>query len=191
MKNLSRIAPVALMALMISCSGGGPSGNTVIAEPPGGASNLAGGFAPDQPSPGDGTLSMSQGSGTSGDVVMVQVNVTGVDNLFGVIFDVVYNPALADYLGDYPGSILESGGRSVSYILSETQPGVIVAGVARNNADSGGVNVTTTQAVVTLAFRVTGAGSSPVTFQAPQSCEDADLQAIPGLTWAGGTLTAN
>ena len=190
MKTMYRIATIGHMTLLVSCSGGGPSGNTIIPEPPGGSSNLVGSFDPAQPSPADSTISMSQGSATSGDIVMVQVNVTGIDNLFGVNFDVIYNPALADYLRDYPGTILESGGQSVSYILTENQPGVIVAGVARNGAEAGGVDVTATRALVTLAFRVTGAGSSPVSFQ-NESCVDANLELIPGLTWAGGTLLAN
>jgi hypothetical protein len=191
MKNLYPIVPIALMALLISCSGGGPSGNTIIPEPPGGSSNLVGSFAPAQPNPADGTISMSQGSNTSGDVVMVQINVTGIDNLFGVNIDVVYNSALADYLGEYDGnSILASGGRSVSCVFSEQQPGTIVGGIARNGADAGGVDVTTTQELITLAFRVTGAGSSTISVQ-NESCADADLQAIPGLTWSGGTLLAN
>jgi hypothetical protein len=191
MKNLYPIVPIALMALLISCSGGGPAGNTIIPEPPGGSSNLVGSFDPAQPSPGAGTISMSQGSATSGDIVMVQINVTGIDNLFGVNIDVVYNSALADYLGEYDGnSILASGGRSVSCVFSEQQPGTIVGGIARNGADAGGVDVTTTQELITLAFRVTGAGSSTISVQ-NESCADADLQAIPGLTWSGGTLLAN
>lgn len=190
MKNYFRIAPLALMALMISCSGGGPSGNTIIPEPPGGSTNLVGSFTPDDPNPGAGTVSMSEGSATSGDIVMVQVNVTGVDNLFGVNFDVVYNPTLAEYLGHYPGTVMESGGHTGHYVLNEQQAGVIVAGVARENAGAGGVDVVGTQALVTLSFRVMGAGSSAVSFQ-NFSCEDANLQAIPGLSWAAGTLTAN
>lgn len=192
MKNLYRIIPIALMALLISCSGGGPSGHTIIPEPPGGSSNLVGSFDPDQPNPGAGTLSLSQGSSTSGDVVMVQVNVTGVDNLYGVNFDLVYNPALADYLGEYHNqSILTSGGRTVSVVFSEQQPGTIVGGIAINGGNAGGVDVTTTREVITLAFRVTGAGSSAVSFQMPYSCEDDNLQPIPGISWAGGTLLAN
>jgi hypothetical protein len=134
---------------------------------------------------------MSQGSGTSGDVVMVQINITGIDNLFGVTFDVVYDHTLADYLDYYlDNSILDSDGRAVSPVFTEQQSGIIVAGIARNGADAGGIDVTTTQELVTLAFRVTGADSSAIFFQ-NQSCDDAALQAIPGLTWAGGTLVAN
>jgi hypothetical protein len=191
MKNLYRIIPIALMALLISCSGGGPSGNTIIPEPPGGSSNLVGGFQAAQPNPGNGTVSMSEGSATSGDVVMVQINVTGIDNLFGVNIDVVYNTALADFLGEYhDNSILASGGNSVSSVFSEPQPGTIVGGIARNGAGAGGMDVVGTQELVTLAFRVTGAGNSTISVQ-NESCVDADLQAIPGLGWSGGTLLAN
>jgi hypothetical protein len=190
MENQIRIALMALMAFMVSCGGGGPAGTTIVPEPPGGSTNLVGSFDPDDPNPGTGTVSMSQGSATSGDVVMVQVDVTGISNLFGVNFDVVYNPALADYLGDYPGDVMESGGHTGHYVLTEQQPGRIVAGVARENAGAGGVNVTTTQALVTLAFQVTGAGSSTVSFE-NFSCEDANLQTMQGISWAGGTLAAN
>jgi hypothetical protein len=179
------------MALLISCSGGGPAGNTIIPEPPGGSSNLVGSFDPAQPSPGAGTISMSQGSNTADDIVMVQINVTGIDNLLGVNIDVVYNPALADYIGEYDGnSILASGGNSVSCVFSEQQPGTIVGGIARNGAGAGGVDVAATQELVTLAFRVTGAGSSAISVQ-NESCVDHNLQPIPGLAWAGGTLLAN
>jgi hypothetical protein len=190
MKNLYRIIPIALMALLISCSGGGPSGHTIIPEPPGGSSNLVGSFGPAQPNPGDGTISMSQGSATSGDIVMVQVNLTGVDNLFGVIFDIVYDPALADFLTHYPGTVMETGGLIGHYLVLEGPPGVIVSGVARPEGAAGGVDVTTTQTLVTLAFRVTGAGSSAISFQR-YSCEDEAQQIIPELSWAGGTLLAN
>jgi hypothetical protein len=190
MKNYFRIAPIALMTLMISCGGGDPSGTTIVPEPPGGSTNLVGGFTPDDPNPGAGTVSMSQGGMTSGDVVMVQVNVTGIDNLFGVSFDIVYNPALADFLGHYPGTVMETGGLTGHYLFSEHQAGVIVSGVTRPQGTVGGVDVGATQELVTLAFQVTGAGSSTISFQ-NFSCEDENQQIIQGLSWAGGTLTAN
>jgi hypothetical protein len=191
MENLLRIAPVVFIILATACSGGDPSGNTIVPEEPGGSATLAGSFDPAQPSPGDATISMSQGSGSSGDIVLIQINVTGIDNLFGVNFDFVYDPAMADYIGEYHNdSILATGGRSVSCVVTEQQPGVVVGGIAINGGEAGGVDVTTTQELITLAFRVTAAGSSPASFQ-NESCDDADLQAIPGLTWTGGTLIAN
>ena len=183
--------PVAVcLAIAVSCGGGGTSGSP-IPEDPGGSTNLAGGFTPEEANPGDGTVAMALGA-ASGNLVTIEVNVTGVDNLFSADFNVTYDPQRAEFVNWSAGTILETGGNSPSYFLTATQPGTITVGATRTGGGSGGVDVGSSQTLIHLVFRVTEVGSSTLAFEQAALLDAQDLpQQIPGLSWYGGTLTGN
>jgi hypothetical protein len=190
MIQLSRFALSMLILFTISCGGGGSSGDTIV---PGGnqpSNTLVGSFSAENSNPTDLTVCMSEISGGSNSLVVVGIDVTGTDDIFGANFEVTYDPQIANFVNWSPGSLLEYGGQQVIYQIVENTPGLIVIGIARAGGDAGGVNVTSTATLVRLTFQVTDPGSCPVGFQGG-SFDDGALDPIPGLSWHGGTLVAN
>jgi hypothetical protein len=133
---------------------------------------------------------MSEVSGGSNSLVVVGIDVTGTDDIFGAGFDVTYDPQIANLVNWSPGNLLEYGGQQVLYEVVENIPGLIVVGVTRQGAGSGGVDVTSTMNLVSLTFQVSDPGSCQVGFQ-NNSFIDGAQNVIPGLSWHGGTLVAN
>jgi len=187
--NVVMLAAICLGAAV--CCGGGGTSESPIPEDPGGSTPLAGSFTPELASPGDGTVAMALG-GASGNLVTVEVNVTGVDDVFSADFDVTYDPQQAEFVNWSAGTLLETGGNTPSYILTAVQPGLVTVGATRTGGSSGGVDVGASQTLINLLFRVTEPGASALTFQSASLLDAQDLpQPIPGLSWFGGTLTGN
>jgi hypothetical protein len=193
-KNLSIALLAAVLALATACK----TEQTLFGLD-GGGGNVAASFTPAQPSPGAGSVSMAEQSRT-GDQVTVAVNVTGVNAVYGAAFSVFYDTAEVEFVGDSPGSILESGGIAAQYSVFET-PGQLIVGASRLGGS--GVNVTGTLPLIRLTFRALQAGSSPLGFYCQGGCadpgqpallddDDAGPQPIAGVNvWAGGTVLAN
>jgi len=176
--------PLLLLAATACSSGGGP------APGPGPGSNtLNGAFTPELANPGPNTMSAAE-AGTAAELVTVAIQVTDMQNVFGSAFDLVYDPTLATFVGWSAGSLLEQGGNSPLYQVSATSSGRLVVGASRSGA-VGGADANGTVTLIHLTFRMNVAGSSLLTFQ-NTSVEDNSNppQAIPGLTAAGGTLSA-
>lgn len=190
MRNLCCALASLGIVVALSCGGGSSDGGTT--DGGGGSTSLVGSFSASQANPGDNSVAMAEGSGTNGNLVVVEVNVTGTSNLFGAAFDVTYDSSRATFVNWSPGTVLESGGQSVSYQVSATQPGLVVIGISRTGSQAGGVDVTAAQPAIRLTFRVTQAGNSTLGF-GNASLQDAQSppQDIPGLSWYGGTLVAN
>lgn len=178
------------LAVAVSCGGGGAA-ESPIPEDPGGTTTLAAGFTPEQASPGDGTVAMALGS-SSGNLVTIEVNVTGVDDVFSADFDVTYDPDQAEFVNWSAGTLLESGGNTPSYLLTATQPGTLTIGATRTGGGAGGIDVGSSETLIRLVFRVTEVGASTLGFERANLLDAQDLpQQIPGLSWHGGTLTGN
>jgi hypothetical protein len=179
-----------LITAAVAC-GGGDSADKTIGGGSGGSSNLVGDFLPDQPAPVANVVAMKKG-GASGNLVTIEITVTDVSGLFGADFDVAYDTSRVQYVNWRGGSVLESGGQSVSYLVEAAQPGRLVVGASRQGAAAGGVNVTGTQTMIEFTFRAIQAGSSGVKFESATLFNaQSPPQRIPGITFAGGTLTAN
>ncbi len=189
MIQLSRFALSILILCTISCGGGGSSGDTIVPDGDE-SSNLIGSFTAEITNPTDLTVFMSEVSGGSSSLVVVGVDVTGTDDIFGASFYVSYDPQLADFVNWSRGNLLEYGGQQVIYQIAENTPGLIVVGITRAGGDAGGVDVISTMNLVSLTFRMTDPGSCTVSFQ-NGSFDDGALNPIPGLSWYGGTLVAN
>ena len=102
---LTGLVPLFAIVVATACSSGGSDTGPVI---PG----LAGGFTPDQGSPGSDTVSAGQG-GASVDLVTVEINVTNVDDVYAAAFDLLFDSAQVTYMGWSAGNMLEQGGTSV------------------------------------------------------------------------------
>jgi hypothetical protein len=191
MRTLCCVLMLLFGLVAVACGGGSSSGK-VINDGDDGSTALAGSFVADQASPGASSVAAAEGDGSSGNLVIVEVNVTGTDDLFGAAFDVVYDPGRASFVNWAPGDAFEDGGETVAYQVSASQAGRVVVGIGRTGAGAGGVNVSGTVPVIRLTFRVDQAGSSTVGFE-NASLQDAQSppQDIQGISWFGGTLVAN
>lgn len=184
------IVVTACLIVAASCGGGGSDAGAINGGS-GGSSTLAANFVPDQPSPGDETVALALG-GTSGALVTVRVNVSGVVNLFTAEFQLTYDSQQVEFVNWSPGTVLESGGNPPSYLVRNLQPGLLDVAASRLDGATGGVDVSAPQPVINLLFRATEAGSSPVAFSRASLYDAQDPpQPIPGLSWFGGAITAN
>jgi len=182
----SRYLLLGLTVLCLACGGGG--GTDEVVGSGGGSSTLTLAFTPTQPSPGPNTVSAARQS-SSGNTVTLAVNVTDTNNIYGAAFDLVFDPSVAQFVSWSAGSLLETGGQSVNYIVDQPSSSRLVVGISRTgNAPT--VNASGTQPLVRLTFRAIQTGSGALAFQnaALVDNQPADL---PGISWAGGTLTAN
>jgi len=172
------------LAVTISCGGGGGGDSSTG----GGTTIVAADFTPLDLNPGANTVS-AQGSASS-NIVTLSVMVTGTSGVYGASFDLVYDPAVAEFAGYSPGNLLETGGQQVTYQVNAQQAGRVIVGVARTTGV--GVNAGVSTALIQLRLRAIHAGASQIRF------ENADLlnannppTEIVGIAFTGGTLTAN
>ena len=151
-KNMKWLA-VALLTIpmTVACGGGGTAAVTD------GGGSIGAGFVPQEPAPGSNTTAMGTGT-SSGAAVGIQVTVTDTDTVYGASFRVDYDPARAQFVGLNRGTLLERGGHVATYQVDGTStPGAIFVGASRTG-NVPAVNVTSTEALVVLNFRVLEAG---------------------------------
>ncbi len=189
MSGKSMLWVVLLTLAALSCSSSGSSGggggpaDDVIDK----GGSFAVKFEPDVPNPGNNTVAMAK-SAASGDQITIAVNVTGVDDVIGAAFDVIYDSDLVAWIAPASaGTLLESGGDQVVYDVA-VQPDRLIVGAAILGGTA--VNAVGTQPLVHLTFRARAAGGSDIRFE-NSSLQDSQPQDITGLNpWAGGQLIA-
>jgi len=190
MDSMKRIMTYCLTVLLaaitaVSC-GGGAAGVTT----PGPSPSFLTSFTPDQPTPGNNSVSLSQAPGGGGNLVTVNVGVTGVNDVFGASFRIVYDPALVDFENWSQGSLIEGAGNTALYQVSAVTPGQVEVGIGCAGCASG-INVGSTSTIIQIVFRATSSGNSALTFVAADLLNSQSPPTpIAGLTWDGGTLTA-
>lgn len=164
-------------------------------------------FAPDEPAPGPGTVSMQAGP-TSNDVFEVKIMVTGVNDFFGAAFRVTYPSASVRFLSADTGDsfLCEapvdcSDPAQAEFIVdAASHPGQVVVSATRLQNEAGtvpGVDVSGSQELLSLTFQATreiASPGQPMGFADPLEVRDS-AQPPPGneisVTWAGGTITAS
>lgn len=181
-----KLATVVLLSVMVAapaCGGGGGSAT----DPGGSPTPLSASFVPDAHSSGPKTAAMAEGS-TSNDVVIVNVTLTDTNAVFGTAFEVVFDPAQMVYLGYVSGTVFERGGDVPNYTVDgTTNPGRIVAGVARTSSSA--TDVFGTKTMIGLKFRVKQAGVFPLVIEhAVVEDGQAPPQEIPGISWFAGAV---
>lgn len=182
MKRLTAVPLVAILTGLAACGGGGGGPEDIV------GGGVTAGFQPDEAQPGPQTVSMQQGS-FSGDEITVDVQIKDTDDVYAATFDVVFNPALVDYLGHDPGTVLEGSGTTPFYSPTEVAPGRLLV-VVTLLGPVPGVDVTGSQPLIKLNFRVLDVGQSPITFNlsTSHSVENSlDEDLIPDQDWFGGS----
>ncbi len=186
--QFSRLACGGLIAtlavLELACGGG--SSNKVIE---GGPSPLNASFAPAAFTPGPNLVRMAQKS-ASHDQVTISVEISDTNGLYGVGFNVAYDPNRVAFVGWYSGGLLEQGGNQVGVIVSDKPSlGVVVVNLTRMGNEPT-VNVGTAATLVNLTFRVVTQGTSELSFESGATLYDGQIppQPIPSSTWYGGSI---
>jgi len=191
MKRLGHLLGLLVLASTLACGGGGDSGtDRGVFNDSGGSNNLAGDMTPDESNPGSGDVSVET-SGTSGNLVTVAFTVTDTVDVYGAAFDVVFDPSMIEFASWSPGRLLEHSGETASYQISSAVTGSVVVGASRQGSTTG-ANASGTERLVELTFRTIAAGSSTLTFQNSVLLNSqSPPQNIAGISWHGGTFTAN
>lgn len=188
MKRITTHCLTVLLAATtaVSCGGGGDAGPLT----PGPSPSFIASFTPDQPTPGNNSVSLSQAPGGGGSLVTVNVGITGVNDVFGASFRIAYDPALVDFENWSQGSLIEGAGSTALYQVSALTPGEVEIGVSCAGCATG-INVGSTTTIIQIVFRATNSGNSALTFVAADLLNSQSPPTpIAGLTWDGGTLTA-
>jgi hypothetical protein len=172
---------------VLACGGGGAK-----TAPPG----LSARFTASDPNPVANTMSMTSG-GASGPAFEVQILATGIGEFFGTGFHVVYDPGSASFVG-HDCSVTFLPAADLDCRVDGTTPGVVIVSVTRQGQLQG-IDVLGTDLLLALTFRATSAtAGNAFDFDAtaprfvktcpapPAACSD-----VVGVTWSGGTLTAN
>ncbi len=189
MARVSRATAAAVgCLLLLSC---GKTNNPTI-------TGLVASFAPDAPSPADGSVTLQAGQAT-GALVEVRVSARGIQDLFGAAFWISFDTASVSFAGyDASTSLLRDGGEDPFVLVNSVeQPGTVKVVITRLQNAGGtlkGVDVTDPRDLIVFTFgaRKSVAGS-PITFvDGPGEVHDsATPQGNPiAVTWTGGTLTA-
>ena len=184
--NRSIFLLILLGLLTPACGGGGDDGPPAVLAPPKCIEFVAAG------NPTNATVVMSKNDGSVCGRLAVQLDVTGVNDVFAADFEVSFDPNLLSYDGhDDSGSFLSQDGATVQ-VLETSQNGEALIGVSRF-AVSTGIDVPTTQRLITLFFRHRDtAGSGTLTFSRTILLDSLEGPSpIPGLQWAGGTVSVD
>ncbi len=182
---------VVSTALALGCSGGGGGGGDdggggVV--PTTSCISFGSSFAPAQ-----SEVTLSKGGGSVCGVVVVDMVLTDVADVFTVSFEATFDPATAKYEGfSTSGSHLGSDGAQVQ-VLETIQAGKVSLGVGRVNTSTG-VSFNGSQTVVKLMFsKAPGAGSGSsgglgLDNGKVMGSEEPPVQK-PGIAWRPGTLS--
>ena len=190
MRLATSLAALMILVGTTACGGGSKSAAPINPGGPG-SNNLTAGFTPSNPG-GSNTagLQVAPGSSGGGGALTVQMGLEGTDDVFGASFDISFDPAMVEFVSWSEGTLLENQGTPF-YLVSAATPGRVVVGAALPGSSSG-YDVNASEPLINLTFRMLQAGSAPLSIE-NASLDDSQSppQAIPGINWFGGTLTAN
>jgi len=191
-KNPTRLFAVQGLAILLaavtalSCVSSGGGGATT----PGPSGSFIASFTPDNPTPEDNTVNLFQAPGGAGNQLTINVGITGVNDVFGASFRIVYDPARVHFDDWTAGSLFEGNGQTALYQVSPVSPGVVEVGVSCAGCFSG-IDVSSTETIVQMIFSAEVEGDSSMSFVAADLLDAQNPPGpIAGLAWDGGTLTA-
>ena len=116
------------------------------------------------------------------------LNIASASNLFGMAFDLNFNPSLLDFISATEGNFLNQGCQT-SLMTAENPAGKLIFGFTRLGAACGGVSGSGTLA--TLNFQALNQlGTASLTFSNNSLCilSGSNCNYIAG-TWAGAAVT--
>ncbi len=138
------------------------------------------------------TVTTASGAGSTVNIAVVEVFVTGVLDVLTASFTLNFDPASVAFLDfDTVGSHLGSDGTTIQPIVQQTQSGELTVGLTRLAAT--GIDFNTTQLLIRIRFsRAAPSGTSTLTFGNNLLLDAmAPPQSIPGVQWFGGGFQIN
>jgi len=116
------------------------------------------------------------------------VGVSSMTNLFGVAFDLDFNPALVSYISTAEGTFMNQGCQT-SLMTTQSPAGKLIFGLTRLGAACGGVSGSGTLATINFKT-LTTAGTSALTFSNNQLCLlNGTICNYAVDTWNGANVT--
>ncbi len=176
---------VALTSALAGCGGGGhgggSGGGTGPTGPPPNQSSIV--FTP---SGGGATgIALATGAGSQGTSLALNLQATGVQDLYGVAFHLTYPYAAMHYNGATEGTLLNAGGTvQTAFQIVESPPGTLVVGLSRLGAIGG---TSTSGTLLTLQFTGVATGTGKLAFTNNQASNSAQ-SGIQGLSCGGGSV---
>lgn len=183
----------ALMLLVTAAACGGGNSNSGIPTP-----SLSATFTPATVNPAGEAVFMDAGS-RSGATFTIRVMAANINDLFGVGFRVIYDPAVVQFVSSSSASsALTGGGIQTDFSTAVAMPGTLFVTATRIQANPfvPGVDFGAPGELISLTFQATQAtAGSNFTFSAQQVeiCDEVAETCAPSPTplWSGGTLTVN
>ena len=178
---LAVVLAIGALSLLAACGGGGGGGSTPTAPPP-----------PPPPPPaqpsvtftptmagGAGSVALAMGAGSTPTKLVLEVRSGGIQDLYGVAFDLQYPSNLLQLTQVSPGTLLTGG----TFQQSQTTGNVIV-GVSRLGVVPG---ISTAGVVATVEFKPLVSGTGLLSFSRNTALDSAGKPI--SVTWIAGAVT--
>ena len=183
--QLLKYLPMLVAALALSACGGGDGG-------PGANTGTAGVPV----TPASVLVTPSSEIITKGQTISRTVKIESADNAFYVAFDILYNPAILQFVNAKEGSFMDNDGADATSMQAVLQSGTtmqngvplkrLTIGLTRLG-DIGGISGSGT--LVSVTFFAIGSGKSPILISTPRGIKDMNNQDVAVNTWQDATIT--
>jgi Cohesin domain len=171
----------SLVAAAMACGGGGGSSGPTAPPPP----PTSGIVFTSSGTGAASSVNLASGGGSTNSTLVLEVQASQVQDLFGVAFNLSYPSQLLRFEGATEGTFLSEGGAvSTSLQAVESPTGTVVLGLSRFGAVPG---VRGSGTLVTLRFSAVSSGTGSFTFSRNTAVSSTGTS-ISGFTWTGGTV---
>lgn len=184
LRLVKQLAILAMAVGLAACGGGG------------GGTGTNTGAAGTPATPASVLVTPSSETVAKGQTISRTINIENASNAFYVAFDILYNPAVLQFVNAKEGSFMDKDGADAtsmqSVLQSDTtvQNGVklkrLTIGLTRLG-DIGGVSGSGT--LVSVTFFAIGSGQSPILISTPRGIKDMNNQDVAVNTWQDASVT--
>ena len=123
----------------------------------------------------------------------VSINISAVSNLFGAAFDMIFNPAILQFISAQKGTFLEQDGVATNLLTVVSPPGDLIVGYSRLAINGVATGVSGSGVLMTLTFNALSAGASNLTFQNNSLCDASNPSGCNVIltNWNPGSVTVS
>jgi hypothetical protein len=174
------ILALAALSLLAACGGGGGGGSTPTSPPPPPppVTQPSVTFTP-AAAAGAGSIALGMGAGSTPTSLLLEVRSGGLQDLYGVAFDLQYPANLLQLTGVTSGPLLSGGTFQQSLMSGNVILGVSRLGVVPGVSDSG--------VIATLQFKPLVSGTGLFSFSRNTALDSAGKPIT--VTWIAGSVT--
>ena len=183
LRGLAALIVLSLALLLAACGGGGGGGGSTPTQPPPPppppTSSVV--FTPSS-SAGAGSLSLAMGADSTATKLVLEVRSGGIQDLYGVAFDLQYPANLVELTQASAGDLLPMA----SFQQTSTATGNLVIGVSRLGLVPG---VSGAGVVARIEFKTLASGTGVFSFSRNAALDSKGMP-ISGVTWVAGSATS-